>query len=154
MLFGLPSRVSCFHKKTIEISGAEEIDDTYNLILDYEEFMMSLSVDVVSRYATRRLTINGAKAQLNWDWDDNFLKVYYPENKNWETIPFEMLKANEKYNSNITESMYIDELESFINHFKKIDKFPNTLEHDNEVLNILYQAEKSNTENKTKILKF
>ena len=65
-----------------------------------------------------------------------------------------MLKANEKYNSNITESMYIDEIESFINHFKKINKFPNSLEHDNEVLNILYQAEKSNTENKTKSLKF
>ena len=154
MLFGLPSRVSCFHKKTIEISGAEEIDDTYNLILDYEEFMMSLTVDVVSRCATRRLTINGDKAQLNWDWEDTFLKVYYPENKNWEIISFEMLKANEKYNSNITESMYIDEIESFINHFKKINKFPNSLEHDNEVLNILYQAEKSNTENKTKSLKF
>ena len=154
MLFGLPKRVSCFYKKTIEISGAEEIDDTYNLILDFNNFMMNLSIDVVSRYATRRLTINGDKGQLYWDWDNDFIKVYYPKKKNWQIISFEMLKANEKYNSNITESMYEDEIESFVNSIVNNEIFPNSLEQDNKVLKILYKAEKSNEENKIKSFKF
>ena len=52
-----------------------------------------------------------------------------------------MLKQMKKIQ--ILLSQCLDGKESFINHFKKINKFPNSLEHDNEVLNILYQAEKS-----------
>jgi hypothetical protein len=70
-------------KKTREIEGAGEIDDTYNILMDYGKFTINLVVDVVSRYATRRLLINGSDRQLFWNWDENAIKVYEPSGERW-----------------------------------------------------------------------
>jgi len=48
MLFGFPQRVACQFRKTIEIKGADYIDDTYNLLLGYRTFLASLTVESVA----------------------------------------------------------------------------------------------------------
>ena len=58
-MFGFPRKVCGFKRKIIEIKGAETIDDTYNFLFDYKDFLANITVDVVSRFATRRLVING-----------------------------------------------------------------------------------------------
>ncbi|GGF08086.1 Gfo/Idh/MocA family protein [Flavobacterium limi] len=147
LILGFPKRVVGFYKNTIQIKGADDIDDTYNLLMDYGQFIFNLSVDVVSRYATRRLVINGDKKQLYWNWDDNMIKIFDPETGNWKEIKYETISAQSGYNKNITEQMYIDEMSAFLKAIKKENRFPNTLEHDHKVLKVLYAVENSDDNN-------
>lgn len=152
LLLGIPSRVVGFFKKAIDIDGASDIDDTYNLLMDYNSMIFNLSVDVVSRYATRRMVINGDQKQLYWNWDDNCIKIFDPLEGDWEIINYDTVAAQDGYNKNITEQMYIDEMDAF---FKAADKkihFPNSLEKDHDVLKILYAVEKSDNENQVQTL--
>ncbi|MEJ5055166.1 Gfo/Idh/MocA family protein [Sphingobacterium sp. MYb382] len=147
LLLGFPKRVVGLYKKTIDIEGADEIDDTYNLLLDYEPMIFNLSVDVVSRYATRRLVINGSEKQLYWNWDDSVIKIYHPEEETWEEISYETIAAQEGYNKNITEQMYIEEMDAFTKAaFARVD-YPNSLAHDHRVLKLLYAVEYADNNN-------
>jgi|UniRef100_A0A6C0ITQ4 spore coat polysaccharide biosynthesis protein SpsF (cytidylyltransferase family)/predicted dehydrogenase len=129
-IFGFPIYVSGNYKKTIEIEGAEIIDDTYNLVLDYDSFSINMTVDVVSRYATRNLTINGSLFQLTWSWDTNNILIKSNSNDpEIETINIETMNPADGYNKNITEEMYVDEIREFINY--------NT-DYKNEIVNNFY----------------
>ncbi len=147
LVLGFPKRVVGFYKNAIQIKGAEAIDETYNLLMDYGNSIFNLSVDVVSRYATRRLTINGDKKQLYWNWDDNMIKIYDPEKNVWEEVKYEIISAQDGYNKNITEQMYIDEMEAFLKAADGEKSFPNNLEHDHQVLKVLYAVESSDFNN-------
>lgn len=142
-IFGLPQKVSGNVRKTIEIQGAERIDDTYNCLLDYGDFLAALTVDVVSRSATRRLTVNGSAQQLYWDWSRNCVELYDPAKAKWESVAYEMGKAEKGYNENIGENMYIDELRSFVDATLGRGKFVNTLADDHAVLRVLYAVEEA-----------
>lgn len=142
-LFGFPKAVTGFYKKTIYIEGADEIDDTYSGLFDYEKFVLSLTVDVVSRAATRKLLINGSIGQMQWDWNDDHIDVY-TESKGWYKETFERISAEKGYNENITEQMYIDEMSCFFDALSGKSKFVNCLSDDLKVLNLLYALEKSN----------
>lgn len=142
-LFGFPKRVCGFNRKTIDIKGAEEIDDTYNFLFYYRDFLATIAVDVVSRYATRRLLINGDQKQLIWDWNDKKIRIYNPINKQWQDIVYEMLPSEAGYNANIGENMYIDEIKNFIDAIEGKKSFINTLENDHRVLKLLYAIEES-----------
>lgn len=144
-LFGFPRRVAGLHRKTIEIPGAEYIDDTYNALLDYGTFLASITVDVVSRHATRRLTVNGDKGQLVWTWDDASIKVFDGVRSQWTEITYQMEQAEPGYNKNIGENMYIDEIRAFLDAVTGKTSFPNTLEQDHQVLRLLYALERSDS---------
>jgi predicted dehydrogenase len=147
-LFGFPKQLVSTVKKTIEIEGAPTIDDTYNSILDYGNFTMMLTVDVVTRSATRRLLINGSLRQLEWDWNSNAVKVFHHDKQEWETFPYETISAASGYNKNITEQMYIDEMNAFLKGIENPSSYVNTLEEDHKVLKVLYAMEQSYKEKK------
>lgn len=142
-LLGFPRRVGGNFRKTIDIKGAEAIDDTYNCLLDYGDFLVSLTVDVVSRYATRRLLINGDKKQLYWSWDEGFIKVYDPAADKWTQLPYEMKTAATGYNANIGENMYIEEIRAFIAAVAGKQAFVNSMANDHKVLKLLYAIEEA-----------
>ncbi len=142
-LFGFPKKVCGHVRKTIHIEGAERIDDTYNLLFDYESFLATLTIDVVSRYATRRLLINGDKKQLIWDWNINNIQIYDPVTQQWETIVYEMKSAASGYNPNIGENMYIDEIKAYLKAVAGKEGFVNNLENDHHVLKLLYATEEA-----------
>lgn len=147
-VFGFPAMVAGICKKTIEIEGAPDIYDTCNSILDYQEFMIMLTVDVVSRVATRRLTINGSLKQLTWDWNESLVRTFNPVTGENEESRFELLSSEAGYNKNITEQMYIDEMHSFMQAALHQGTYENTLKNDSRILNILYAVEKSYAEKK------
>ncbi|MHB8260905.1 MAG: Gfo/Idh/MocA family protein [Bacteroidia bacterium] len=147
-LFGFPKQIVSTVKKTIEIEGAPTIDDTYNSILDYGKFTIMLTVDVVTRSATRRLLINGSLRQLEWDWNANSVRVYHHDKQQWETFTYETLSAASGYNKNITEQMYIDEMSAFFKGIESPSTYVNTLEEDHKVLKLLYAMEQSYKEKK------
>ncbi len=147
-LFGFPKQLASTVKKTIEIEGAPTIDDTYNSILDYGNFAMMLTVDVVTRSAVRRLLINGSLRQLEWDWNANAVKVFHHDKQEWEVFEYETISAASGYNKNITEQMYIDEMNAFFKGIENPASYVNTLEEDHKVLKVLYAMEKSYAEKK------
>jgi len=140
-LFGFPQRVTGVVGKTIEIKGAEAIDDTYNFILDYDGFMVTGIVDVVSRSATRRVVINGDRGQLIWDWVEEEVRVFDGESEKWASHSYDMAAAADGYDAKIGETMYIDEVRAFLNAVTEGSAFPNTLEEDLKVLRLLYAIE-------------
>lgn len=141
-VFGFPRAVRSVFGKTINFEGGEEVDDTYNLILKYDNFFGSLVVDVVSRISTRRLLINGQDGQLRWDWNDDFVEIYRPPSEAWEKIYFKKGKAQEGYNPNIIEEMYVDEIRAYLDACERgPENYPTDLNYDFNILNILYQAE-------------
>lgn len=143
-IFGFPDFVAGTHKKTIDIEGAEDIDDVYGIILDYYDKVINLTVDVVSRKAIRSLVINGDKKQLKWNWDNNYVDILNPDTQEIDKRSYESLSAEKGYNANITESMYIDELNHYITLTKNSECQPiNTLEFDQSILNILKYIEYS-----------
>ena len=142
-VFGFPRRVCGNFRKTIEIHGAESIDDTYNALFDYGNFLASFTVDVVSRHATRRLLINGDRKQLIWDWDENCVRTFDPEKGEWERIGYDMGKAAAGYNANIGEGMYIAEIANFIDAIDGKRHFANDMVNDHRVLKLLYAVEES-----------
>ena len=141
-LLGFPKKVTGMYKKTIHIEGAEEIDDTYCGLFDYGTFILNLTVDVVSRLATRKLLINGAEGQLQWDWNDDYLLVYTPASGQVKHS-FEMIEAQAGYNKNITEQMYIEEMAMFLEAVEGKIKFVNNLAQDHGVLKLLYLLEQA-----------
>lgn len=142
-VFNFPRAISSTFGKTIEFEGGENVDDTYNLLLKYDGFFGVLTVDVVSRYATRRLMINGQEGQLRWDWEDDFVSVYTAEKNKWEKLSFKKGEAHEGYNPNIAEEMYVNEIKSFLSACDYIGSYPTDLKYDWNVLKTLYKAEKN-----------
>lgn len=146
-VFGFPHRITGIYKKTIDIPGAESIEDTYNALLDYDKFILNLSVDVVSRVATRRLVINAEKKQLYWNWDENCIKIFDAADQQWQVYDYTIASSAEGYNKNITEQMYIDEMKAFFDAaISGNGNYPNTLAHDIRVLGILYNIEKASNQ--------
>jgi len=141
-VFGWPKDVQCVFGKTMDLGV--DIDDTYALNLKYEGFIGQMMVDVVARFAQRRLLINLEKGQITWDWNDGSFKVYEVENA--RHITYEQsssMSAAPGYNKNIIEQMYIDEVAAFIAGITDASKYPNSLEDDIKVLKNLEYAEKS-----------
>lgn len=139
-VFGWPQKVQCTFGKTLDMGA--DIDDTYALNLKYDGFIGQLMVDVVARFAQRRLIINMEKAQLSWDWNESKFSVYEAENSRFVTYDQPASSSASGYNKNIIEQMYIDEVSAFIEGTKKPEKYPNSLEDDIKVLKILEQAER------------
>ncbi len=145
-VFGLPRRVGALVRKTIDIPGAPEIDDTYDCLLDWDGFVGVLVVDVVSRTATRRVLVNGDQGQLVWDWDADAVRVYDPRAAAWEEVSYEVGAAAPGYAQNIGERMYQDELRAFLDAVRGGPAFPNTLADDQRILGLLYALEASQRE--------
>ena len=147
-LLGFPVRVCAQKGKSINIEGAELIDDTYNILLGYNNMLATITVDVVSRKATRNLLINFENTQLRWDWNNDYIEYYDSRSKKFTKVYYSKGNAEKGYNENIDEYMYVNELSDFIKTVKKGKVFKNTLKKDHDILKLLYCIEKSSNTNK------
>lgn len=129
-----------FGKSTADVGA--EINDVYSLTVEIETGFGTLMVDVVSRYATRRLVLNFEEAQVLWSWDDDVVKLYEAEDDRWIDYWQSNGESQKGYNQNIREDMYIDELAAFIEEIRNEGRFPHTLEEDIRVLELLEEVER------------
>lgn len=143
-LFGAPLQVGANYRKTINIPGAETIDDTYNILLDYGNFLGSMTIDVVSRHPNRRILVNGSRAQFLWEWENNYVEITESDSKKAERTYFDKGVSTINYNQNINEEMYINELKAFIDSRCGASSFPNTLQKDLRALELLQKIELAN----------
>jgi hypothetical protein len=101
-------------------------------------------VDVVARYALRRLVLNMERAQVQWSWDEKVVNLYDADRGAWTRIEEPQGAAAAGYNVNIVEEMYIDEMRSFLAAARGEGTFPNTLADDVRILEILETVESTN----------
>lgn len=140
-IFGFPKEIKGYYDKTFNVGA--DIEDSYAFTMRYEKGIGSVMVDVVSRYATRSLIVNLERAQIRWNWEEGVLKVFESANNRWIHFHQPEGKAESGYNKNIIEQMYIDEIEGFIKGIKDRTKYPNTIENDLKILQLLDEIENS-----------
>lgn len=138
---GWPSETKGYFEKTIEFGA--NIEDSYVMVMKYPGMVGALIVDVAARYAVRNLVINLERGQIQWKWDDACVNLYEVENNRWIKYNQPEFTSASGYNKNIGEQMYIDEINAFINYFKGVKPFPNTIDDDIKVLEILNNVENS-----------
>lgn len=138
---GWPSETKGYFEKTIDFGA--NIEDSYAMVMKYPGMVGTLIVDVAARYAVRNLVINLEKGQIQWKWDDACVNLYEVENNRWIKYNQPEFTSASGYNKNIGEQMYIDEINAFINYFKGVKPFPNTIDDDIKVLEILNNVENS-----------
>lgn len=136
---GFPKNIIGFCGYTMDVGA--DIDDTYVISMDLGDAYGNLTVDVTSRSATRSLIINMEQGQIVWKWDDNIVKLYDAINQRWITYQYPKGQTAEGYNKNIIEDMYIEEMESFIGSISGKDQYPNSLDEDIKVLELLNEIE-------------
>lgn len=136
---GHPRYLSAMRGKTTDFGI--DIDDTVAVNMEFERWIGVLFVDVVSRFATRSLTINLENAQIRWDWESKTIRLYNAESKEWIIHPEPGGKAQLGYNANIVEQMYIEELRTFIDAAEGTAIYPLTLSEDIRILHLIERAE-------------
>lgn len=140
-VFGFPKVIKGYYASTMDIGA--EIEDSYAFVLKFEKGIGSVIVDVAARFATRSLIINLEKAQIRWNWEESTLKVFEAINNRWIHYYQPEGKAESGYNKNIIEQMYIDEIDAFIKGIEDKTKYPNTVQNDLKVLELLDKIENS-----------
>lgn len=141
-ILGDIEEIKGFFGKTIELQAP--IDDTYAAVLRYKNGVLgTVVVDVVSRYATRRLIINGDIGQISWDWNKKEVILYDAKNERHIIYKEPSGHSQQGYNSNLIEEMYIEEMKHFLDCVYEDKDYPSTLDEDYKILTYLYQLEKS-----------
>lgn len=139
-IMGFPENIKGFYGKTMDIGA--NIDDTYTICVKFKNNSYgSITVDVVSRYATRSLILNMEYGQILWRWDERVVKLYEASSQKWINFYYPKGESMEGYNKNIIEDMYVDEIKSFIEAIENEEVFPNSLDEDIKILKLLNKIE-------------
>jgi predicted dehydrogenase len=139
--FGMPSAVKGYFGKTMDIGC--NVDDTYAFLLKGDTYFGMVTVDVVSRTAVRQLLVNYEKGQLTWNWNDSFLNIYEVSTNAWTKFEQPAGQSEDGYNKNIIEEMYIEEIRAFVKGIKDPACYPNTVENDIKILDLLNKIEQN-----------
>jgi predicted dehydrogenase len=139
---GKPEELFAYYAKTLDFGA--DIDDVYSVLLKFKDFIGTLVVDVTARVATRVLILNLENAQIRWDWNEKIVKVYDVKEARWVHYFDPEGKAAAGYDKNIIEEMYIQELGTFAGAAQKKNTYPNTLDDDIAILEMLEACEKTN----------
>jgi hypothetical protein len=138
---GWPIDAKGLFERTIDFGP--DIEDSYAFVLKYNGMIGSIVVDVAARYATRSLIINMELGQIQWRWDEACFRLFEVESKRWIIFNQPEVNASIGYNKNIGEEMYIEEVTSFISGINSPSKYPNSIDDDLKVLEILNKIELS-----------
>jgi predicted dehydrogenase len=138
---GWPIDAKGLFEKTIDFGP--DIEDSYAFVLKYDGMVGGIVVDVAARYATRSLIINMELGQIRWSWDEACFNLYEVESNRWIKYNQPEFSAAAGYNKNIGEEMYIEEVKSFLSGIISPSSYPNSIDDDIKVLEILNKIEQS-----------
>jgi len=140
-LLGFPKDVKGHFRKTIDFGC--DIEDTYSCSINYGDIVGTMIVDVAARFAVRNLVVNMEEAQIQWRWDKKQIELYEVKTGRWIYKEQPTFKSAGGYNENIGEKMYIEEVSAFIKGIDDHSLYPNTIEKDIKVLELLKSIEDS-----------
>lgn len=137
--------ISCMKGKISNLDV--DIDDVYQVIFKYKNGVLGhILVDVVSRVPTRKLRIIGEEGTIEWDWNEDAVRLFDLNKKDW--ISFKEKEGLREEGYVAKEDMYIKEIENFLDAIKGNRNYIYSLEEDLKVLNLLKIAEISALEGK------
>jgi len=114
-----------------------KIDDTYLALLKSKKGILgNLMIEVIARFPFRSLRILGSQGVLEWEWQEQQIRLYQSKTKKWSTINLKAEKKLKAYRTS-TEGMYQDEIKAFLRALDKKEKFPYTFEEDQKNFRIL-----------------
>ncbi len=147
-LFGKINAVSAIKAK---VSNLEvDIDDIYNILLDFESGLQaSMTVDVITRFPYRQLKILGEDGVIFADWSERIVR-YYTKDEGWRDNRIEDGQIEKNYIHG--EGPYIEEMRTFLNTIKKENSTPYTFAEDFKILKILESIEKSSDDGNRQII--
>lgn len=99
-------------------------------------------IDVFSKPTFRETKIVGEYGSIRCDFLKNTISIN--KGKGWKTQKLLIGKFAKGYDKKIPESMYEEEIHSFINAIKGFKKYPHSLKNELNLLKILDAIEKSN----------
>lgn len=129
-IFGQPANATGMRDKQLK-DPQVTADDVYATAVSFRRFhsnrlmdylVGTVLIDIVSRPAIRKLTIIGEKGMMEWDWRNDYITLMLENGdiKNGTRIEgtkkllFDKGQAQEGYNENIPEQMYVDEVAAFV----------------------------------------
>lgn len=141
-IFGDPQPLACVKDKLSDMDA--DIDDIYLCLLRYPEGMLAnLTVEVISRpKATRELHILGSEGRLVFSSEENCVRYIRVGEDDWSRTNLGSGTIEAGYIN--PEEPYISEMADFVKAVEAADRhvFPNTLERDVQVLELLNDLEK------------
>ncbi len=144
-VFGNVSEISCMTGKFSSLPV--DINDVYSLNLMLgSRIVLNMLIDVISRSAVRRMEVIGDNGSIVMNWDDNDVKLYEPDKREWKTFSVEEKSHQKGYW--VKDDMYIEEIRHFLDAVNGNVNLMYTLDDDIRNLNILLSAERSSQEGK------
>lgn len=120
-------------------------NDTYHILLEHENGTQgSISIDIVSRKATRKLEVYSENMHIYWDGTPESLTEYDIKNKQTIKISlYENITKDPNYCPNIIENAYEDEITAFMSIVENQDysKVKYTVLDDNYTLDLIDKIE-------------
>jgi len=125
-----------------------KIDDIYQIMLEMQsKTLCNLTVDVITQPSIKETKIVGEKGVLICNYATGEIKI--GKNEKWAVQKMKMGKVAPGYKGNTgQESLYEDEMKSFINSIKKKQKYPHSFKDELEILQILDLIEISSKKGK------
>ena len=120
------------------------IDDIYQIIFELKnKILCNLTVDVITHPSIKETKLVGEKGTAIFNFGTGEIKL--GKNEKWKTQKIKMGKIAPGYKGNTgQESLYENEMNSFVSAIKKKKKYPHTFKDELELLKILDLVEKSN----------
>ena len=148
-LFGKIKTVSA---RKAKVSSLEvDIDDIYNILLEFENGMEStMTVDVIARFPFRQIKILGEKGVILADWSERSVR-YFTNESGWIENKIDDGKVEDNYIHG--EGPYIEEMKTFLEIIQKDKKQDYTFKEDLEILKTLELVEKSSDDGLKEIVK-
>ena len=123
-------------------------DDRYSALLKFKNKISgSIVIDLISKKPFRTLRIVGSNGILEWEWQENKIKIFKQRKvnnnsgHNWQVIDLKKGKSEKDYIT--TEDMYEEEIGYFLRAIQKKSKYPFTFEESLKHLKALFALEKS-----------
>lgn len=117
-------------------------DDRYSAILKFENKVSgNIVIDLLSRRPFRTLRIIGSKGVLEWEWQENIIKIFNAGSKKIKIINLKKGKSEKNYIT--TEDMYEEEIGHFLHSIKNGKPYPYSFKESLTHLKSLFALEKS-----------
>ena len=106
-------------------------------------------IELLSRTPKRTLRLIGSLGTLEWEWQENYIRLFEAKNKSWQEINLAVGQKEQNYV--VTEDMYIEEIEHFVAAITGNRLFPYTFADDHKLLRTLFAIERNGQEPAAKV---
>jgi predicted dehydrogenase len=140
-------RIKTVYANITKISKLDvDIDDIYQILFELEtKILCNITIDVITIPSVKETKIIGEKGTIICNYSSGEVRVN--KGKEWIIFKMKMGKVAPGYKGNTApESLYEEEIQSFIDAIKKKKKYPHTLQDELEILETLDYIENSSKE--------